>query len=126
RERERAGGRRQNPLAHARGSPGGFPLAFFFTLAIRSCALATHLRRSASSASLTRRALPLGSLSSFTGPIATRLSRITLCPSLASIRRISRFLPSVSTTRSQVLFPCGLSRRTFLAFTRPSLSQTPS
>lgn len=58
--------------------------------------------------------------------MAIRFSRSTLCPSLASMRRISRFFPSHSTTRSQVLSPCGFSRRTFFARTLPSLSQTPA
>ena len=52
--------------------------------------------------------------------MATRRSRITLWSSLASIRRISRFLPSASTIFSQVLSPCRLSRLTNFAFTRPS------
>ena len=58
--------------------------------------------------------------------MAIRFSLSTLCPSLANMRRISRFFPSHSTTRSHVLSPCGFIRRTFFARTLPSANHTPS
>ena len=49
-----------------------------------------------------------------------RRRRKTLCPSRASIRRISRFLPSFKTIRNQVLAPCFFSRLMRLARTEVS------
>src|SRR5262249_40573391 len=69
-------------------------------------------RRAPSSSTVRRRALPDLSAPSWTGPRAIRRSRRTLCCSRASMRRISRFLPSLSTTRSQVLPPWPRSRLT--------------
>src|SRR5438132_2400668 len=81
--------------------------------------------RAASSVRVRRRVLPVASPPICTGPMAMRRSRSTLCPSRASMRRISRFLPSLRTMRSQVLSPCFFSRLTRRARTWPSLSQIP-
>ena len=60
---------------------------------------------SRTSARVSGRALPRASRPSWTGPRAMRCRRSTLCPSRASMRRISRFLPSLRTISSQVLSP---------------------
>ena len=52
-----------------------------------------------------RAGLAQGQMAQRTGPMAMRLSRSTLCSRRASIRRISRFLPSARTMCSQVLVP---------------------
>lgn len=61
-----------------------------------------------------------------TGPMATRLRLITLWPSLASIRRTSRFFPSASTSSRMVAFPCVPTSRARFARAFPSANQTPS
>ena len=61
-----------------------------------------------------------------TGPMAIRVRLMTLCPSLASIRRISRFLPSASTSSSVVASPWVPANLARLARTLPSESQIPS
>ena len=60
------------------------------------------------------------------GPTAIRCSDITLCPSLASIRRISRFFPSANTSSSTLAWPWRPISRARLALTLPLDSQTPA
>ncbi len=60
------------------------------------------------------------------GPTATRVRVITLWPSLASIRRTSRFFPSARTSSRIVDSPRLPTARTLLARTFPSASQIPS
>ena len=107
-------------------SPDGSSRPAAIRFWIRFSFSAITLFNSPSSISVILRALPLGRRSSKTVPMAIRFNRSTLCSNFASIRRISRFLPSHSTTRSQVLSPCVLTRRTLFALTLPSDSQTPS
>ena len=54
------------------------------------------------SVSVSVRHFPTGNSPSLTAPISTRISRVTSISCVANMRRISRFLPSVSSSRTQL------------------------
>ena len=113
-------------VGRGRASRGDGALPRSGTAAGATAMPAATLRSRSISVRESGRCSPGGSPLRTTGPIATRVRLMTLWPSLASIRRISRFLPSASTSSSVVASPCVPTIRARLARTLPSESQMPS